>query len=183
MSNKKIILLRGINVSGQKKIKMAELRAHLENHGFKNVQTYIQSGNIVVKSEKPCSVLESTIAQLIKKEYGYDVEVIARTKGEWEAMIKAMPYEDKRPEKISLYYQAFLKEEMSEEQKAMFPITSEKKEQFIMGDRIIYCFYPEKYGRTKYHNNYFERTIKIPMTTRNWKTVMKLWEMVQENND
>ena len=72
-----ICLLRGINVSGQKKIKMIELKASFEKLGFTDVVTYIQSGNIVFKSDrKDTKMIENTIHQMLFDDFGFDVTVI-----------------------------------------------------------------------------------------------------------
>ena len=72
-----IALLRGINVSGQKKIKMSDLKLLFEDLGFQNVETYIQSGNVIFSSkEKSIKKLESKISSGIKSKYGFDVPVL-----------------------------------------------------------------------------------------------------------
>ena len=95
-----IALLRGVNVSGQKKIKMAELRKHLAELSFQNIQTYIQSGNIIFQSSAKNldkSVYEQKIAAKIKEKYGFDVPVLVLTTAELEDAISNHPYSN-RPE-------------------------------------------------------------------------------------
>lgn len=72
---KYIVLLRGINVSGKNKLPMAELRDLLNNLDFKNVETYIQSGNIILESNKTKSVICKLIKKKIFAQFGYDVPV------------------------------------------------------------------------------------------------------------
>ncbi|WAC01470.1 DUF1697 domain-containing protein [Lacinutrix neustonica] len=98
-----IALLRGINVSGQKKVPMAELRAVLRACAFKNVQTYIQSGNVVFESsEKDTSILELKIFSSIKKQFGFEVPVLVKTNLEMKAIFRACPFLEKR--KVSSYF-------------------------------------------------------------------------------
>ena len=83
-----IAMLRGINVSGQKKIKMANLKAHLEDIGFRNVQTYIQSGNVVFEyPDSSQKAIESQISEKLLKEYGWDVPVLVRNSREFEYIL------------------------------------------------------------------------------------------------
>src|SRR6476660_3277916 len=91
MANTYIALLRGINVSGHKKIKMPELKAMFENLGFTNVRTYIQSGNVVFESAT-AEDLESKISTKIEVQFGFEVSVICRTSEEMEDVIKRNPY-------------------------------------------------------------------------------------------
>ncbi|HTA26422.1 MAG TPA: DUF1697 domain-containing protein, partial [Bacteroidia bacterium] len=87
-----ISILRGINVSGKNKIPMAELKVLYEKAGFKNVTTYIQSGNVVFSADKKeINTLSEKIQQLIFKKYGFTVPVIIRTVDEIESVIKKNP--------------------------------------------------------------------------------------------
>src|SRR5579863_10429176 len=87
-----ISILRGINVGGKNKIPMVELKALYEKSGFKNVTTYIQSGNVVFSiNEGNLKSLPDKIQQLIFKKYGFTVPVIIRTVGEIEAIINENP--------------------------------------------------------------------------------------------
>ncbi len=88
-----IAILRGINVSGSKKLPMEELRTLLSSLGFTDVQTYIQSGNAIFKSsEKDQGKLGSQIAEAIKKQYDYDVPVLVKTIAEWKVAIANNPF-------------------------------------------------------------------------------------------
>ena len=86
---KYIVLLRGINVSGKNKLPMAELRDLLKNLDFQNVQTYIQSGNIILDSDEGKSLICNKIKEGIQDKFGYDVPVIARTVPEWEKVVSS----------------------------------------------------------------------------------------------
>src|SRR4030095_9446545 len=100
-----IALLRGINVSGQKLIKMDALRKTFEDIGFKNVRTYIQSGNVIFETRKikPES-LRKKIETGLEKQFGYDVTVVIRTVDELEQVIKNYPFDKiKNPESLRVY--------------------------------------------------------------------------------
>ncbi len=88
-----IALLRGINVSGQKRMKMADLRTHLASLGFSNLTTYIQSGNIVFQTKpKENEVLEALIQENILANYGFKVPVLVRSLPQWEEVVSQLPF-------------------------------------------------------------------------------------------
>ena len=88
-----IALLRGINVSGHNKIKMVELKQLFVDLAFKNVITYIQSGNVIFTStENSISKIESSIIKAVKMEFGYDLKVLVITKNNLETVFKSNPY-------------------------------------------------------------------------------------------
>ncbi|WP_233267594.1 DUF1697 domain-containing protein [Algibacter sp. L1A34] len=102
-----IALLRGVNVGGKKKVLMAELRDFLTEIGFKNVQTYIQSGNIIFNSEEEEQFkLEEKIGDAILANFGFEVPVLVRTHQELEAIFKNSPFseEKKKSSYFSLLY-------------------------------------------------------------------------------
>ena len=89
-----IALLRGINVSGQKKIKMVDLKVLLEGMGFMNVQTYIQSGNIVFKTKSDgCSAFAKAIQEKIKSTYNFEVPVFVMKGSKLKEIWDNCPFE------------------------------------------------------------------------------------------
>jgi uncharacterized protein (DUF1697 family) len=172
-----ISLLRGINVSGQKKINMNELRKLYESLNFKNVRTYIQSGNVIFSYPNTIvSRLINIIKQTIKNTFGFDVSIIIRTKDDFQKLIKNIPFANKD---ISKRHVTFLSD--TPHQLPIDDINSikDKSEEFFISGKEIYLFCPNGYGRSKLSNNFFERTLKLSATTRNWKTVVKLLEVAK----
>jgi len=112
--NKKIAILRGINVGGKRKILMAELRSLCENLGWQNVQSYIQSGNLIFDSETQNSELESALHQAIFERYGFDVPVILRNANDLQNSIRRNPYYGTGAD-ISQLHLTFLKEKPTDE--------------------------------------------------------------------
>jgi uncharacterized protein (DUF1697 family) len=173
-----IAILRGINVSGQKMINMELLKAHMKELGFKNIETYIQSGNIIFDYENINSIdLAKQIEVKILEKYGFQVPVIVRTPPEFDQIINNNPFLNSRKEDINKLHVTFLSSIPAQEQLNKFPQIENIADEFeISGDRV-FIFCPNGYGNTKLNNNFFENKLKVICTTRNWKTVIKLAEM------
>lgn len=173
-----ISILRGINVSGKKKILMADLKALYEGLGFTNVRTYIQSGNVIFESnnkEHSRSMLQR-IKNAITEKYGFDVPIMVRNAADFAEVIETNPFLQKENVDTKSLYVTFLAEVPSAEHLEQLAAVNYPPDQFeIIGRNIfIHC---EKYGRTKLTNTFFERKLKVTATTRNWKTINKLYEM------
>ncbi len=180
-----ISILRGINVSGQKKILMADLKTLYEGLKFKDIITYIQSGNVVFKTETKLSgtALAKKIEEAILKQYSFEVPVIIRLADELAAVIKTNPFlKDKKinTEKLHVTFLSEIPEKTNTEsiQKLNF-----LPDQFVVMGKEIFIHCPESYGETKLSNKFFENKLKVSATTRNWNTVNKLMEIVGTVNE
>ncbi|MEM6686946.1 MAG: DUF1697 domain-containing protein [Bacteroidota bacterium] len=170
---KYIAILRGINVSGSKKLPMAELRTLLSNLNLTDVKTYIQSGNVVFTSdEQEQQKLGNLISEAIKKQYDYEVPVLVKTIAQWKNAMANNPYIDKDISKQAITFLATTPAETT------FEINS-KDDEFTIINSEVYLYCPNGFGRSKLTNNLFERKLKTQATTRNWKTIHKLLEMAE----
>ena len=173
--NTYIALLRGINVSGQKKIRMAELREQLAELPYENIQTYIQSGNIVFQSpEKPLAQLAKEIRGKIAEHYEFDVPTLIKTPAEMEAVVANNPFAN---EDLKRVYVTFLEPAPEQVQIDVLGEVDYSPEQYVIQGKILYLFSPLGRGTSKLSNNLFEKKLKVDATTRNWRTVNKLIEM------
>ncbi|NNF01103.1 MAG: DUF1697 domain-containing protein [Bacteroidia bacterium] len=173
-----LILLRGINVSGQKKIKTADLRELLSNSGFKSVQSYIQSGNIIVESALDKTKVASKIEKLIRGKYNFDVPVIVRSKTELKKVLKNNPYLSSSDENLKAQYVCFLSKKPSKENiEKLKEYTFDSEEFTIWGDHV-YLYFPKGAGTAKMNNNFIESKLKVTASTRNWRTVNTLFDMI-----
>ena len=173
-----ISLLRGINVGGQKKILMADLKALYESAGFKNVTTYVQSGNVVFESpEKSCAELEKKIENAILKKYGFEVSTIIRDTNSFKKVIGNNPYSDISKKDPVLPYVIFLKDLPGSSSIKDIEIPKDEKGEFKIIGSEIYLNPVSSYGRTKLNNVFFEKKLKVSSTARNWKTVMALFKV------
>ncbi len=170
-----IALLRGINVSGQKKIKMADLRACLETLPFSDITTYIQSGNIVFKSAiLSVAKLEKQIHELILKDFGFEVPVLIKTHQELKVAFENNPFAKDASKDPNKFYIVFLKEKPLAANIALLKTYDYSPEAYILDERIIYFYAANGAGNAKMSNNFFEKKLKVQATTRNWKTTHKL---------
>ena len=177
--NTYISLLRGINVSGRNKIKMAELHSLYESLKFSDVRSYLQSGNVVFTSaETDRSAIARSIEAAIVDAYGYAVTIFVLDRADLEHTFTANPFLTGRSEDPAKLHVTFLADNPSPEMlDKLVPPANTSDEFHIDGERI-YLFCPNGYGRTKLSNAFFERKLKVAATTRNWKTVTALHDMV-----
>lgn len=172
-----ISMLRGINVAGQKKVRMDELKKLYESLGFKAVQTYIQSGNVIFQFPNTnISKLQNMIERKIKGSLKLDVHVLIRTKNEFQILIENTPFQKKDITKLHI---TFLSDVPVHVPLDEINKTKGKSEEFSISDREIYLFYPDGYGKSKLSNNFFERKLKTSATTRNWKTITALFDIAK----
>jgi len=182
MQNIYIALLRGINVSGQKKIKMADLKIHFEALGYDHVQTYIQSGNVIFSTQATDQkILAEQISDQLKSTYGFDVPVLVKTLEELTDIIQNNPFTEERYHQDQQIYFTLLGEPPHLENLQKLEDISYPNEAYHIDGTTIYFFCSQGYGRAKMNNNFFENKLKVTATTRNWKTVNKLIALAAES--
>jgi uncharacterized protein (DUF1697 family) len=173
-----ISMLRGINVSGQKRITMADLKSLYGSLHFANVETYVQSGNVVFDSSgQNAAALAYSIETQIEKTFGFAVPVFIRDADDLQRIIDSNPFLNERPEDPAKLHVTFLYRSPSAAGLGNLVIPPGETAEFAAGDREIFLFCPNGYGRTKLSNSFFERRLDMPATTRNWKTVLALYDM------
>ena len=163
-----IVLLRGINVSGKNKLPMADLRNLLNDLGFQNVQTYIQSGNIILTSEESKTAICKKIKDRIAIKFGYNVPVIAKTVSEWKKAINNYPFPTDNPKIVAF---VFLDKKVSE---TKIEAKGVNDDEYEIDNNIVYIYCPSTFAKTKLSNNLFERKLNVTATTRNYNTTLKL---------
>jgi len=180
---KYITILRGINVGGARKVPMANLKVACEKSGFRNVQTYIQSGNVIFESDKKESNanLEQRIQESITETFGFDVPVIVRTAEEWTESIANNPFWKEKDADIDRLHLTFLKDLPDPEKLERINTFAFPPDKFEIIGKDVFVFCSAGYSDSKFTNQCFESKLGVQTTTRNWKTVMKLNEMVLSN--
>jgi len=180
-----ISLLRGINVSGQKKIKMADLRSLYEGLGFQNVTTYIQSGNVIFDTNlKKHLDAKRKIEQAILEKYNFDVPVTLRSVEDFKNLIKNCPIKSIDPKlEGSKVLVSFLSDKPENEKFENLLKYVVKPEELMIRGSEVYLRCPNGYGKSKLNNNFIENKLCVGATTRNWKTILKLIEMSSRDNE
>jgi uncharacterized protein (DUF1697 family) len=177
MTQTYIALLRGINVGG-KMLKMADLKEAVAGLGFEDARTYLQSGNMVFKAKKASNAeLAEQIASAIKTHRAMEVKIMVRSIREWDRVISDNPY-PQTEEKPKTVHAFILDNQPAEERIAILKTKDAGSEEWeIIGD-ALYLHTPDGFGKSVL-GNLVERTLKVPMTARNWNTVKALKELAE----
>lgn len=176
-----IALLRGINVSGHKLIKMSDLKILFENCGFNYVTTYIQSGNVVFSSAiTNKKEIKSIIEKAIQSTFSFDVSTLILESQELETIKNNNIFLNKHPLALKSIYFTFFDEKPNQELVNELNQLHQETEFFSIAENVIHCFYPNGYGNSKWNNVFFEKKLKVNCTTRNYNTVNKLIEVANK---
>ena len=171
---KQIALLRGINVGGHKKMPMAALRTLVEELGFTNVQSYIQSGNLVFESAVSASQCESILKAAILSHYGWDIPVFVITAEYIKAVISEYSLNSNWLEDS---YFTMLSNTPTKKAIANFEAINYPGEHLSMGNNCVYFYCETGYGKAKTSSAILERKLGVSTTTRNYRTLMRLITM------
>ena len=167
-----IALFRGINVGGKNRLVMKELVALMENCGYENIQTYIQSGNVVFESkENP----DSNLGLLIEEKFGFKPEILILTRSELELAFDNNPYKEVEGKLCHLYFCQEQPDSIDREKLKRLKLDSE---QYFIHHKTFYLYAPDGFGRSKLAAN-VEKCLAVPATARNLNTARRLLEMVR----
>lgn len=174
-----ISLLRGINVSGKRLIKMEALRRCYESMGFEKVSSYLQSGNLVFcAEEQSVAKLSQKISSKIAAEFGHEVPVMVLTAHAFRNIAEDNPFARQPGKDPSFLHTTFLSAKPENYNTKTIIEKKQKDEEVEITDRAVYLYCPNGYGKTKLTNNLFESKFNLKATTRNQKTVDRLLEML-----
>jgi len=174
-----VSILRGINVSGKNKIKMIELADLYRSLNFTAVETYIQSGNVVFETSAGSNIdIASLIEKGINKAFGLDVPVLVRSKPEFRKIVDRNPFVSRSGIDPAYLHVTFLEKKPERESLATFAPSGLGKDDYVLGTTEIYLYCPGGYGKTRLSNTFLEKQLGVSATTRNWKTVNTLNEML-----
>jgi uncharacterized protein (DUF1697 family) len=175
-----VALLRGINVSGHKPIKMEPLRASFEALGFQKVQTYVQSGNVIFEAgEGDDARWAQAIGKRILADFGFAVPVLLKTSAELQRIVRGNPFLKQPGIDDSKLHVTFLSAEAPKLAGMDLESLAVKPEQFRVKGSEIYLYCPNGYGQTKLSNTAIEKKLGVQATTRNWKSVNALLALAQ----
>ena len=173
-----ISLLRGVNVGGHNMIKMEALRALYESIGLRDVQSYVQSGNVVFRTErKEMAVLAKKIEDAIEHKFGFRPPVVLRTAAELREVVAKNPFAKRSGIEPGKLLVSFLVDDTAAEDRELLRQTKFDPEELHIGSRHLYIYFPTGQGNTKLNMKMIDRTLKTSGTGRNWNSVLKLLEM------
>ncbi len=179
--NSYVALLRGINVSGHKLIKMRELESSISSLGFSSINSYLQSGNLVFQCDlKDVLEIENQICTKIKSDFGFHVPIFVLRKKDFLKINSENPFAQNPDFDVKKIYTIFLKARADKNIFQDIATNPDFSEKMILKENVIYMYYENGYGKTKVHNNFFEKKLKTIATTRNWNTVNKLESLLQD---
>ena len=174
--NTYIALFRGINVGGHHKLPMRELVEILTGLDMHNIETYIQTGNVVFESQETnVALLTDSIPAAIRKSHGFAPSVILLGVAEFEKAIAANPYPDavSEPKTLHLY---FLESEPNNPDLEKLEDLKLNNEEFTLVGKVFYLHAPDGIGRSKLAGQ-VENALGVAVTARNWRTVEKLMSL------
>jgi uncharacterized protein (DUF1697 family) len=175
--------LRGINVSGQKIIKMDALRGLADGLGYADARTYIQSGNLVFSASKmKPPILSKEIRTAIRSSHGFDAVVIVKTAAELAAIAAANPFPVDRVSGVKKLYVTLLEEKPKKENLAALLEHRNGVDRYVYSTDylVIYTVYANGYGKSEFSNNFLEKMLGVAATTRNFATVAALLKMFED---
>lgn len=175
-----VALLRGINVGGKNMVPMKDLCAFFEDSGCADVRHYIQSGNVVYRTDAGAGeAAGEKVARAIAKRFGLNVPVVVRTAAEMKKVARSNPLLAEGAPIDSLHV-LFLAHAPDAKQRAALDPERSPPDRFLVAGREVFLSCPNGVARTKLTNAYFDAKLKTVSTGRNWRTVLKLVEMSAE---
>lgn len=168
-----VALLRGINVSGLRQIRMADLQQSFAAMGFTGIRTYLQSGNVVFDApHSDTAAMAAEISARIEADFAHQVAVLVITARQLQAIEQANPLQPvPTDEQEKLFHATFLYQPVSPEKFAHISLPLQANESAHCGMQVLYLYCPGGYGKTKLNNTFFEKKLGMPATTRNWRSV------------
>jgi uncharacterized protein (DUF1697 family) len=176
------LLLRGINVGGNNRIAMTDLREVLGDIGYENPQTLLNSGNAVIETKHPADKVERRVERAIKSELGLSIETLARSHDELVDICEKDPFKGIATD-LSHYAVAFLRSAPGPAAMEVFNAINAKAyapELWTLIDRELYLWYPNGQARTKLTGPFWEKKLQVTVTARNWNTLVKLRDLTAE---
>jgi uncharacterized protein (DUF1697 family) len=170
-----VVFLRGINVGGKNILRMEALVQILEGLGCGNVRTYIQSGNVALTTAGDPDQLSRNIGVEISTRHGFEPDVLILGLHELQEAIRLNPYPESESDPKSLHL-GFLKSAPQNPDEAALESLKNAGEQFRVLGKVFYLSAPDGIGKSKLAAR-AERVLGISMTSRNWRTVMKMQEL------
>lgn len=174
-----VALLRGINVGGNNPIPMKRLYSLCGDMGWHDVQSYIQSGNLVFTADGTAAVLEKKLEQLIEKQFGFSIQVIVRAAADWPAYVKSNPFPAAAKKEPNLVMLGLSKAPPKSDAVKLLRERAANGERIEQTGDAIWVHFKKGVAGSKLSPALFDRLAGSPVTMRNWRTVLKLEELTE----
>jgi uncharacterized protein (DUF1697 family) len=175
---KYVIFLRAVNVGGTGIIKMSDLKSALEDHGFTEVKTFINSGNIIFMSTENKEATRIAIKDIIAKRFNLNIELIVKTQQELENILASDPYAPGEEEK-SRRLVAMMSGKIDDRLSSTLRDDKRVTENYYIKDDLLYIYYLNGAGKSKLSTSYIEKKLGLYSTSRNWNTLEKMLELMK----
>jgi uncharacterized protein (DUF1697 family) len=174
-----LALLRAINVGGRNKVAMADLRDLLEQQGFEDPRTLLQTGNVVFEGKKlATAALEEKLEKAAAKVLGVETDFFVRTADEWKAMLRANPFKDEARRDPSHLVVLLMKDEPPKARVEALRTLVKGPELIAQKGRQLYVTYPDGIGHSRLTPTVIEKALETRVTGRNWRTSLKIEELL-----
>jgi uncharacterized protein (DUF1697 family) len=171
-----VVLLRGINLGARNRISMPELREALQDAGYDDVRTYLQSGNVVLTSTASSKTVARKCEKVIADRFGLEIDVVVRTRNELANVVERNPL--KRVAKDPKRYQvSFLAAKPGPKLVRKLADAAVPPEKLVSIGRELYAWHPKGVARSKLWAQLAGKDLGVTATARNWTTVTKLLEL------
>jgi len=171
-----VALFSGINVGGNRIVKMVELKSFFESLGFSDVATYVQSGNVVFRAKKgDAGTLTKELEAAFEKKWGFYSRIMVRDLSWFERLVNENPYPEAAADHTKLHAYALEREPTADEVARLAEKCTGPERFQVKGD-VLYLSAPDGLGKSVFAN-LLPRTLKVPGTARNWRSVLALLEM------
>ena len=175
-----VALLRGINNVGSRRLLMSDLAAVFQEAGCEDVRTYIASGNVVYRASAALARrVPALVEAAIAARSGFQSPVVTRTAAEMDAIVQANPYAREAAKNHKLVHVAFLRDRPSAAQVSALDPDRSPPDTFVVKGREVYLHLPNGVARSKLSTMWLDAKLGTVSTSRNWRTVLTLREMVE----
>ena len=172
-------LYRGINVGGKNSVKMEALRAMHERLGHRDVQSYIQSGNVVFAAKgTSAAIAKKTLTEFVN-EFGFAAKVLVVGAEDWEALVQDNPFAKFAAKDPKTVHVGLCEGEPNEKGLQELLANTGGPEKFVVGNGVVYLYAPAGFGTSKFAAG-MDKACGVPMTARNWRTIESLMQMLNE---
>src|SRR5262245_37201073 len=162
-----VVLLRGVNVGAHRRVTMADLRTAMTGAGYPDVETYVQSGNLLVNTSVGASRLSTDVEAALRTDLGLDVDAIVRTAAQLRRLLGANPYLAERVPTKALHVGYAKTKPKPAAVRALAERDFGRDRATVVGADVYLC-YPDGQGRSKMSGAALEKILGVPITVRNW---------------